>query len=74
MLNGFTEAGESRDSHAGAIGHAFEYAIGPSFTMKLNKHVSLEVCPGEYVLMVPKGELRNSYAAHAEFNFPFGHK
>ena len=73
-LSGFTEAGESRDSDAGVIGYAFEYAIGPSFTLKLNKHVSLEVCPGEYVLTVPKGETRNNYAAHAGFNFPFGHK
>lgn len=72
--NMFAEVGESRDSKGGIIGYAPEYVLGIGAAIKINKHLSLSISPGQYVITTPKGNVRNNYVAEFGLVFPFGHK
>lgn len=72
-IGGFTELGDARTSKSG-VTHAFEFIVGGGYTVKLSNFVSLNFIPGEYVLTVPNGNIRNNYTAAVGFVFPFGHR
>ncbi len=56
----FADAGIVRDSKGGSIATSPIFAVGGGATLKLNKHVSLLIIPGEYVrTYAQSGNLNN---------------
>lgn len=68
------ESGDVRTSNAGSIVNQFVFGAAFGLTIPLNKHVDLALTPVEYVLLYPKGMVRNDYNAKVGLSFPFGHR
>ena len=66
---GFTEIGDSRTSLAGVVSNAFTFVLGGGMLIKLDRHVSLQLIPAEYVLTLPHGNVANNFNALVGFTF-----
>lgn len=70
----FAEVGDVRSSNAGVIVNQFAFATAASFSIPLQRWVSLAITPAEYIFLYPKGDVRNDFNSKVGFSFPIGHR